>query len=169
MAKRSSVCTVCHPCLPAAPGFMVSLFQNQTQLGTVQEPYQLLFLSQDVIDEIKPLIATSSKIRSIEYYNLQGQRLATVSVAQDSGSNGSSANENPATVPVGSPTGELSTPNSQFSTLNSQLSTLNSQLSTLNSQFSILNSQLKNAVLIRRITYEDGTVRVSKFRLPPNP
>ena len=177
-----------------------SLFQNQTQLGTVQEPYQLLFLSQDVIDEIKPLIATSSKIRSIEYYNLQGQRLATVPVAQDSGfngssanenpatvpvdpfgvqdsgSNGSSANENPATVPVGSPTGELSTLNSQlsilnsqFSTLNSQFSILNSQLSTLNSQFSILNSQLKNVVLIRRITYEDGTVRVSKFRLPPNP
>jgi hypothetical protein len=50
-------------------------FQSQTQLGTVQEPYPLMFASQDVIDEIKPVIASSSKIRGVQYYNLSGQRI----------------------------------------------------------------------------------------------
>ena len=88
-----------------------AVFQSQTQLGTVQNPYQLMFASQDVIDEIKPVIASSSKIRSVEYYNLSGQRI-----------------------------------------FNSQLSTFNSQLSKF------------NGVLIRRVIYEDGSVRVSKFQ-----
>lgn len=52
-----------------------ALFQAQAQLGTVQQPYPLFFGSQDVIDEIKPTIASSSKIRSVQYYNLQGQRI----------------------------------------------------------------------------------------------
>ncbi|MCR5533962.1 MAG: CotH kinase family protein [Bacteroidaceae bacterium] len=84
-----------------------ALFQAQTQLGTVQQPYPLFFASQDVIDEIKPVIASSSMIRSVEYYNLSGQRIS-------------------------------------------------------NSQFSSLNSQLKNGIVIRKVTYEDGSVRVSK-------
>ena len=84
-----------------------ALFQAQTQLGTVQQPYSLFFASQDVIDEIKPVIASSSKIRSVEYYNLSGQRIS-------------------------------------------------------NSQLSTLNSQLKNGVIIRKVTYEDGSVRVFK-------
>lgn len=79
-----------------------ALFQSQTQLGTVQQPFSLYFASQDVIDEIKPVIASSSKIRSVEYYNLSGQR--------------------------------------------------------------ILNAQcpMFNGILIRKVTYEDGTVKVSK-------
>ena len=55
-----------------------AMFRAQTQLGTVQEPFSLLFASQDVIDEIKPIISSSSKIRSVEYYNLQGQRIPNV-------------------------------------------------------------------------------------------
>ena len=55
-----------------------AVFQSQTQLGIVQEPYPLYFASQDVIDEIKPAIASESKIRSVQYYNLQGQRISDV-------------------------------------------------------------------------------------------
>ncbi|MBO7067818.1 MAG: CotH kinase family protein [Bacteroidaceae bacterium] len=51
------------------------VFQSQAQLGTVQEPYPLMFASQDVIDEIRPVIASSSKIRTVQYYNLAGQRI----------------------------------------------------------------------------------------------
>jgi hypothetical protein len=52
-----------------------ALFQSQTQLGTVQQPYPLYFGSQDVIDEIKPVIASASKIRGVQYFNLSGQRI----------------------------------------------------------------------------------------------
>ena len=52
-----------------------ALFQAQVQLGTVQQPYPLLFAGQDVIDEIKPIIASSSKVRSVQYYNLSGQQI----------------------------------------------------------------------------------------------
>ena len=104
-----------------------TLFLSQTQLGSVQEPYQLLFLSQDVIDEIHPVIASNSQIRSIEYYNLQGQRLAN----------------NPSPQP--SPEGE-----GDFKSLPS-------------------GSWRGSSIIIQRIIFEDGTVRVSKFQLPPNP
>lgn len=53
-----------------------AVFQSQAQLGTVQQPYPLMFASQDVIDEIKPVIASASKIRSVQYYNLAGQQIA---------------------------------------------------------------------------------------------
>ena len=79
-----------------------ALFRSQTQLGTVQEPYSLFFGSQDVIDEIKPVIASSSKISAVEYYNLSGQRIS--------------------------------------------------------------NSQLEKGVIIRKVIYEDGSVKVSKFQ-----
>ena len=62
-----------------------ALFQAQTQLGTVQQPYPLFFGSQDVIDEIKPTIASSSKIRSVQYYNLQGQRIFNVQCSMFNG------------------------------------------------------------------------------------
>ena len=81
-----------------------ALFQSQTQLGTVQQPYLLFFGSQDVIDEIKPVIASSDKIRAVEYYNLSGQRI-------------------------------------------------------LNPQ-----SSMFNGVYVRKVIYEDGTVKVSKFQ-----
>jgi hypothetical protein len=81
-----------------------ALFQSQTQLGTVQQPYPLYFGSQDVIDEIKPVIASASKIRNVEYYNLSGQRM-------------------------------------------------------LNAQCSMFNG-----VVIRKVIYEDGSVKVSKSR-----
>ena len=81
-----------------------TVFHSQTQLGTVQEPYSLMFASQDVIDEIKPVIASSSKIRTVEYYNLSGQRIPNV---QGAGFNG---------------------------------------------------------IIIQRVIYEDGSVKVSKFQ-----
>jgi hypothetical protein len=80
------------------------VFQTQVQLGTVQEPYSLMFTSQSIIDEIKPVIASSSKIRAVEYYNLSGQRI-------------------------------------------------------LNSQCSMFNG-----VIIRKVIYEDGSVKVAKFQ-----
>lgn len=79
-----------------------AMFHAQTQLGTIKEPYTLMFASQDVIDEIKPVIASSSKIHAVEYYNLSGQRIS--------------------------------------------------------------NSQLKNGIIIRKVIYEDGSVKVSKFQ-----
>ena len=51
-------------------------FQACKQIGTVQRPYRLWFASQDVIDEIKPAVATSDKIRTIQYFTLGGQRIA---------------------------------------------------------------------------------------------
>ena len=81
-----------------------TVFHSQTQLGTVQEPYSLMFASQDVIDEIKPVIASSSKVRTVEYYNLSGQRIPNV---QGAGFNG---------------------------------------------------------IIIQRVIYEDGSVKVSKFQ-----
>ena len=81
-----------------------ALFQSQIQLGTVQQPYLLFFGSQDVIDEIKPVIASPSKIRSVQYYNLQGQRILDV------------------------------------------------------------QSSMFNGIIIRKIIYEDGSVKVAKFQ-----
>lgn len=52
-------------------GYVV--FQACKQLGTVQKPFRLWFASQDVIDEIKPAIASSAKVKRTEYYNLAGQ------------------------------------------------------------------------------------------------
>ena len=58
-------------------GSVVGLtFQPYRQWGTVRMPYPLWFASQEVIDEIKPAIATSDKVRTIQYYNLSGQRIA---------------------------------------------------------------------------------------------
>ena len=51
-------------------------FRPQVQLGSVQHPYVLFFASQDVIDEIKPTVASAEKIRSVAFYNLSGQRIA---------------------------------------------------------------------------------------------
>ena len=81
-----------------------TVFHAQAQLGTVREPYSLMFASQDVIDEIKPVIASSAKIRAVEYYNLSGQRIPNV---QDSRFDG---------------------------------------------------------IIIQRVIYEDGSVKVSKFQ-----
>jgi hypothetical protein len=81
-----------------------TVFHSQTQLGSVQDPFSLVFASQDVIDEIKPVIASSSRIRAVEYYNLSGQRIPNV---QCSGFNG---------------------------------------------------------IIIQRVIYEDGSVKVSKFQ-----
>jgi hypothetical protein len=53
-----------------------TVFSPQRQLGTIRQPYPLLFGSQDFVDEIKPVIASSSKIRVVQYYNLSGQRIA---------------------------------------------------------------------------------------------
>lgn len=79
-------------------------FQLQTQLGTVQQPYLLFFGSQDVIDEIKPVVASNSKIHSVQYFNLAGQQI-------------------------------------------------------LNPQ-----SSMFNGILIRKVIYEDGTVKSFKFQ-----
>ena len=51
-------------------------FQACKQIGSVQRPCPLWFASQDIIDEIKPVIATSDKVRTIQYFNLSGQRIA---------------------------------------------------------------------------------------------
>lgn len=51
-------------------------FQDCRQLGTVQKPYPLWFASQDIIDEIKPALASSGRIKAVQYYNLNGQRIA---------------------------------------------------------------------------------------------
>ena len=51
-------------------------FQACKQIGSVQRPCPLWFASQDIIDEIKPAIATSDKVRAIQYFNLSGQRIA---------------------------------------------------------------------------------------------
>ncbi|MBQ7460634.1 MAG: lamin tail domain-containing protein [Bacteroidaceae bacterium] len=50
-------------------------FQDCRQLGTVQKPFPLWFASQDVIDEIKPALASSGKIKAVQYFNLSGQRI----------------------------------------------------------------------------------------------
>ena len=51
-------------------------FQPEKQLGTVARPYPLFFASQDIIDEIKPAVASAGKVRAVLYYNLSGQRIA---------------------------------------------------------------------------------------------
>ena len=51
-------------------------FCSCTQLGTVQKPYLLWFASQDILDEIKPAVASSSKVRTIQYFNLSGQMIS---------------------------------------------------------------------------------------------
>ena len=50
-------------------------FQACRQLGTVQKPYPLWFASQDIIDEIKPALASSGKVKAVQYFNLSGQRI----------------------------------------------------------------------------------------------
>ncbi len=52
------------------------LFQSERQLGTVQKPYPLWFATQDVIDEIKPAVASTGKIKAVRYYNLSGQLIS---------------------------------------------------------------------------------------------
>ena len=52
------------------------VFQPETQLGTPGKPYRLWFASQEVLDEIKPLAAASSRVREVQYFNLSGQRIA---------------------------------------------------------------------------------------------
>ena len=51
-------------------------FQSERQLGTVQKPYPLWFATQDVIDEIKPTVAYTGKIKTVQYYNLSGQLIS---------------------------------------------------------------------------------------------
>lgn len=51
-------------------------FESGKQWGTLKWPYILFFASQDILDEIKPAVAASGKIRSVQYYNLSGQRIA---------------------------------------------------------------------------------------------
>lgn len=87
-----------------------AVFQAQSQLGTVQQPYPLIFASEDVIDEIKPVIASSSKIRAVEYYNLSGQRMSNVQ------------------------------------------------------EFKGSMAQGFNGIVLRKVIYEDGSVKVSKFQ-----
>jgi hypothetical protein len=52
------------------------IFQSLKQLGTMQEPFPIWFGSQDILDEIKPAIASSSSILAIQYFNVSGQRIA---------------------------------------------------------------------------------------------
>ena len=52
------------------------LFQSLKQLGTMQEPFPIWFGSQDILDEIKPAMASSSAVRAIQYFNLSGQLIA---------------------------------------------------------------------------------------------
>lgn len=52
------------------------LFQSLKQLGTMQEPFPIWFGSQDILDEIKPALASSSAVRAIQYFNLSGQLIA---------------------------------------------------------------------------------------------
>ena len=51
-------------------------FQPCKQLGTVQNPFPLFFASQDIIDEIKPEVATTGKVQTIQYFNLSGQLIS---------------------------------------------------------------------------------------------
>ena len=51
-------------------------FQNCRQLGTVQKPFPLWFATQDVIDEIKPAVASSGKVKAVQYFNLSGQQIS---------------------------------------------------------------------------------------------
>ena len=51
------------------------IFQSQKQLGSMQKPFPIWFGSQDIVDEIKPAIASSSAVRAILYFNLSGQRI----------------------------------------------------------------------------------------------
>jgi hypothetical protein len=53
------------------------VFQSCRQLGTVQHPYRLFFASQDILDEIKPAVATPGTIRSIQYYDLSGRLISS--------------------------------------------------------------------------------------------
>ena len=52
------------------------LFQSQKQLGTMQKPFLIRFGSQDILDEIKPAIASSATVLATQYFNLSGQRIA---------------------------------------------------------------------------------------------
>ena len=52
-------------------------FQDCKQLGTVQKPVLLWFASQEVIDEIKPALASSGKIKTVQYFNLSGQQIVS--------------------------------------------------------------------------------------------
>ena len=48
-------------------------FQPCKQSGTIQHPCPLWFASQDIIDEIKPAVASANKVKSVQYFNLNGQ------------------------------------------------------------------------------------------------
>ena len=50
-------------------------FRPQTQLGDVQTPHLLWFGSGSIPDEIRPALATGSKIRTVQYFNLAGQQI----------------------------------------------------------------------------------------------
>lgn len=52
------------------------LFQSQKQFGTMQKPFPIRFGSQDILDEIKPAIASSATVLATQYFNLSGQRIA---------------------------------------------------------------------------------------------
>ena len=51
-------------------------FQSGKQLGKLQRPYPLWFASQDVLDEIKPAIASAGKVQAVQYYDLSGRLIA---------------------------------------------------------------------------------------------
>ena len=51
------------------------VFRSQTQLGDVHDPHLLWFGSGSIPDEIRPALATGSKIRTVQYFNLSGQQI----------------------------------------------------------------------------------------------
>ena len=51
-------------------------FQPCKQSGTIQHPCPLWFASQDIIDEIKPAVASANKVKSVQYFNLNGQLIS---------------------------------------------------------------------------------------------
>lgn len=52
-----------------------AFFQSQKQYGNVKDPHLLWFGNGIIPDEIKPSFATTSPIRSIQYFNLAGQQI----------------------------------------------------------------------------------------------
>ncbi len=58
-----------------AEGAMYYDFKACQQLGTVQKPLVLRFLTKNIIDEIKPAFASANKMKAVRYFNLSGQTL----------------------------------------------------------------------------------------------
>ena len=54
-------------------------FHPQTQLGDVHDPHLLWVGNGGIPDEIRPALASASKITSVQYFNLAGQQIQTPS------------------------------------------------------------------------------------------